>query len=216
VKLEANARAQVTSTGATRVYRCRRAGASQTTLVHIGEGALLEYLPDPVIPFADASFRQVYDFQLDEGAGLVWWETLAAGRIAHGESFAFENFTAEISIRGRNRPLVLERYSLSPKLQEMPSPARMGTFLYSAALYVCRVDENADRWAALESQLSELADELSGTEERWGCSALVRNGVVVRGLAGHSHQITKGLHAFWKMAKWEVWGRPALPPRKVQ
>jgi urease accessory protein len=215
VKLERNAQAQVTSTGATRVYRSHRATASQTTTVQIGAGALLEYLPDAIIPFSGSSFRQSSDFELTEGAGLIWWETLAAGRIAHGESFAFENFAAETSIRSPNRPLVLERYSLSPKLQEMQSPARMGSFLYSAVLYVCRVDENTARWAALEGRLSELADHFSNEEERWGASVLAQNGVVVRGLARHAHQITKGLHSFWKVAKWEVWGTPALLPRKV-
>ena len=51
---------QVTSVGATRVYRQRqgRSPAQLFTSIHIGDGAMLEYLPDVVIPFAGSRFRQ--------------------------------------------------------------------------------------------------------------------------------------------------------------
>src|SRR5580704_8503939 len=60
VDVDPLARAQITTTGATRVYRSRsdEAIARQQTEVTIGEGGLLEYLPDPVIPYARSRYRQ--------------------------------------------------------------------------------------------------------------------------------------------------------------
>lgn len=49
VEVEPGAAAQITTTGATRLYR-HRAGAAdseQNTVLSVGEGALLEYLPTP-------------------------------------------------------------------------------------------------------------------------------------------------------------------------
>jgi len=46
-------------------------------------------------------------------------------------------------------------------------------------------------------------------------SALVDGGLVIRGLALEAHQITTGLLKFWDLAKQEIWGEPAIPPRKI-
>src|SRR5205823_4167732 len=48
VEVGKDASAQLTSTGATRLYRSRPhlPSATQTTIMRVGEGGLLEYLPD--------------------------------------------------------------------------------------------------------------------------------------------------------------------------
>src|SRR5579863_9030048 len=54
VEVGSQARVQLTTTGATRVYRSRspQAISRQSVDVTVGAGAMLEYLPDPLIPFA--------------------------------------------------------------------------------------------------------------------------------------------------------------------
>src|SRR5579862_3678131 len=86
------AQAQVTTTGATRIYRSRAdaAPAIQRINVHVGQNACLEYLPDPIIPFASSRFTQDTKIQLDAGSGLFWWEVLAPGREAREELFAYD------------------------------------------------------------------------------------------------------------------------------
>jgi hypothetical protein len=49
----------------------------------------------------------------------------------------------------------------------------------------------------------------------WGASALVRDGVVVRCLARGGREVTAGLQEMWKTAKWTLYGRAAIVPRKV-
>jgi hypothetical protein len=44
---------------------------------------------------------------------------------------------------------------------------------------------------------------------------LIAGGVVVRGLAMEAHQVTAGLETFWRHAKQEIWGKPAIMPRKI-
>ncbi len=86
------AKVQLTTTGATRIYR-HRSGFAPTTQrneITVGQGALLEYLPDTTIPFAGARYRQHTSIQLAAGAGLFWWEILAPGREAGGEIFEFD------------------------------------------------------------------------------------------------------------------------------
>jgi urease accessory protein len=215
--LHPGAQAQISSVGATRVYRSRNEGlpAYQTTQLYVGKDALLEYLPDAVIPFAHSRFEQKTHIHLDEGAGLIWWETLSAGRIAGGECFAFDSLSVETSIFAAGRPVALERYLLRPKLHELSRPARFGRFLYSSTIYVCRAGECRTRWLSLENELNLLAKDISGDGVKWGASALVSDGVVVRGMAQSAQQVADGLRAMWQAAKQSVWRRPAVAPRRI-
>jgi urease accessory protein len=215
--LRSRAQAQISAVGATRIYRSRAAGsaACQTTKLHVEKDALLEYLPDTVIPFAHSRFEQKTEIFLDDGAGLIWWETLSAGRIASGESFAFDHVSVDTGIFAAGRPIAIERYSLRPKLNELSCPARFGSFLYSTTMYVCRAGGSPTEWVSLENELNSLGRTISGNGAKWGASALVSHGVVVRGMAQSAPQVSDGLRVIWQTAKQKVWGRPALAPRRV-
>jgi urease accessory protein len=208
---------QVTSVGATRIYRQRpgRATARLSTSIRVDDGAMLEYLPDVIIPFAGSRFIQSTTVSLGRNAGFVGWETVAAGRIASGEEFGFDLFRSESRICADIRPLAIERYSLRPSARDPRSIVRWGRFRYTATLYVCHTGVAQSRWKDIESALNELAFRQTSHASRWGVSALIAGGLAIRGLALEAHQITAGLHMFWDLAKQELWGEPAVPPRKI-
>lgn len=210
-------RVQVTSVGATRIYRQRpgQTAARVCNSIRVESGGMLEYLPDVVIPFSDSRFSQSTAVSLGPNAGFIGWETVAAGRIASGEEFRFELFHSEFSICSGTRPLALERYSLMPSLRDPRSIARWGRFRYLATLYICHTGVAQLRWLGLESSLNDLAFAKTGYAARWGVSTLIAGGLVIRGLALEAHQLTTGLNTFWNLAKQEIWGEPAIPPRKI-
>jgi urease accessory protein len=211
------ARVQVTSVSATRIYRKRSdsPAARLSTSIRIEEGAMLEYLPDAIIPFAGSRFGQSTSVSLGPNAGFIGWETIAAGRIASGEVFEFDFFDSEFRILSDARPLAMERYSLVPSVRDPRSPARWGRFRYTAALYVCHTGVAQSRWIGVESRLNDLAVRCTSHAVRWGASTLIAGGVVVRGLALEAHQITTGFPIFWEHAKQEIWGEAAVVPRKI-
>jgi urease accessory protein len=211
------ARIQITSVGATRIYRQRPDGATArlSTSIQIGDGAMLEYLPDQAIPFAGSRFSQSTTVSLGRDAGFIGWEILAAGRVASHEEFAFDSFHSECEIRCDARPLALERYTLVPSVRDPQSAARWGRFRYTATLYVCRTGIPQSRWIDLESRLNEFAFGRKCHAARWGVSTLAAGGMAIRGLALEAHQITDGLHTFWEQAKREIWGEAAIAPRKI-
>ncbi len=210
-------RVQVTSVGATRIYRQRpgRETARMVTSICVGDGALLEYLPDMLIPFAGSRFSQSTAISLGSNAGFIGWETLAAGRIAGGEEFGFDFYGSESSVSADARPIAMERYSIRPSSRDPRSAARWGRFRYSSTMYICHTGVERSRWMSLESQLNDHAFERTRHASRWGVSTLIAGGLVIRGMALEAHQITAGLFSFWEMAKQEIWGEPATPPRKI-
>ena len=218
VAVAANAEAQITTTGATRLYR-HRPGArdsEQSAVFRIGEGARLEYLPDPLIPYGGSRHTQRTAFHLDASASLFWWEVLAPGRQASGEVFAFDRLCIQSEIRARERPVLFESFLLEPRARPLAVTARMRNYSYLASLYVCQEGRPPAFWRGLEERLNQTAKEQScPAEATWGASTLAADGVVVRGLCASNRFVSPALTGFWRLARLAVTGKDPVLPRKT-
>jgi urease accessory protein len=218
VEVQAGAAAQITTTGATRIYR-HRAGAAdseQCASFTLGDAALLEYLPDAVIPYAGSRHMQRTEIRLGRGATLFWWEVLAPGRLAAGERFAFQRLRVQTEVYAGPRPVLREEYLLEPGRKDLSATARM--FAYSHTASLCAVQEGRPPafWRALEHRWNEIARERTQPGQTvWGASMLASDGVIVRGLSGSGCFLHETLVDFWKTARLAVTGAEAAPPRKI-
>jgi len=211
------AQAQVTSTGATRVYRSRTpdSRASQHMRVNVASDAYLEYLPDQLIPFAGSRYDQIARVEIERGGSLIWWDRVAPGREASDEVFRFESLTSHFELIAAGEPVAVERWTLAPLVHRMDSVIRLGVFRHFASCYVSKVGEPASYWKSFESKLQPVADQVSGAEVIWGVTSLRAQGLVIRGVAVSGRSLAGGLVEIWKAAKWLLCGRVATLPRKV-
>ena len=218
VEVETGAAAQITTTGATRLYR-HRAGAAdseQHARFSVGDAALLEYLPDAVIPYAGSRHVQRTEIRLGRGATVLWWEALAPGRLAAGERFAFERLRIQTGIYAGPRPVLREDFLLEPGRKEMFADVRMFEYSHLASLYAVQEGRPLAFWRALEDHLNEVALRRSTPGQAvWGASALASDGVIVRGLSMSGCFIHQALIEFWRAARLAITGQDAMPPRKV-
>jgi urease accessory protein len=212
-----NARAQITSTGATRLYRSRPQAppAEYATHVRTREGALLEYLPDPLIPFAGSRYRQHTVVSLENDAGLFWWDTVAPGREARGEVFSYHHLHLNFELRVDGIPVALERSDLDPMARPLQSAARLGPYRYFSTFYVCRAGASENVLRALEKELAAVAGQLSSPVIIWALGRLPAHGLVVRALSRNGRDIAEGLVTFWRVAKQALYGEVAVIPRKI-
>ena len=218
IEVGPHAYAQLTSTGATRLYQCRPSlpASTQTSNIHVEQDGLLEYLPDPIIPFAGSQYIQHTHIQLATGAGLFWWETLAPGRTAREETFAYTLLQLGLEITTEDRPITIERLKLEPAKQQLSSSVRFGPYRYCGSFYICKVGLDNATWLRLEQALSATAQQLSSPSIiSWGVSSLVAHGLVVRVLSVGGKDISAGLLTFWQQAQMALYGREAHPPRKI-
>lgn len=218
VRVGPAAQVQLTTTGATRLYRPRTdvPATTQTNEITVSENALLEYVPDPIIPFAASRFSQRTRIHLANGAGLFWWEILAPGREARGEIFEYDLLEMKMDIAAQSRPIAAESVRLEPRARSLTSLARLGPFRTWASFYICRVGLEQNAWLALEGELREVAAAmLHSGEVRWGISTLVAHGLVIRALAERGRDVLPGVHSLWAAAKRRLFARDAIPPRKV-
>jgi urease accessory protein len=211
------AQAQVTTTGATRIYRSRseRHTAAQRAEVSLAEGAYLEYVPDQLIPFAGSRFEQTTCIKLQPKASLIWWERIAPGREASGEIFRYESLASRLELVAEEQPIAIERWTLAPRLRRADSEARLGPFNNFASCYVCRVGEAASYWRNFESELQKVAERQASPGILWGVTCLKAHGLVIRGVSTSGRPLRDAWVEIWKAAKWLLCGRAAALPRKV-
>jgi urease accessory protein len=218
VDVGAGAQAQVTSTGATRIYRSRSRDsvATQRAVISLAENAYLEYLPDQLIPFAGSRFEQHTEIHLAHGASLIWWDMIAPGRDASGEVFRYHSLSTSFEVRAGGEPAAIERWNIVPRERPVESLVRLGDYRYFASCYICRAGATPDRWRPLENDLQAVADRRSSSADvSWGVTSLRAHGLVVRGIAVGGRALPDGMAEFWKVAKLFLCGRAAALPRKV-
>lgn len=218
VEVAAGAAAQITTTGASRLYRHRPGASDSEQRAHfrVGDGAALEYLPDAVIPYAGSRHLQRTEFNVGRGSTLLWWEVLAPGRQAAGERFLFDRLRIQTEILAGGRPMLRENFLLEPGRKDLPALARMSSYSHMASLNAVQEGRPAAFWRELEESLNRRAREISRPGDAvWGASALVSDGLAVRGLAASARFVHAPLIEFWRMARMALIGKDAPPPRKT-
>jgi urease accessory protein len=114
IVLDPGTHACLSTPSATRVYRSLGPPSVQETWIDVGAGATLEYMPDHVIPHAESRFKQRLSVELGRGSRAILFDAFAAGRIAHGESWAFREFDSETRVFCSGSPLYLSRTKIMP------------------------------------------------------------------------------------------------------
>ena len=202
----------VTTQAATKVYAARQNFAAQTVNLRVGAGAVLEYLPDPVVPFRGSRLFQRTNLTADAEAVVILGETLLPGRAAHGEVHVYDLYWAETEVgRPDGTLLFADVLRLQPGSGDHPtSIGLLGAHDVVATLYVIAPRPDPDTLAALlRATLDSIPDVLAGVSELpGGC------GVAVRILGSTSKAVQEAVRAAWNTARLAVLGAPAPDLRK--
>ena len=110
------ARLVLTTPAATRVHAMRGAeGWAETQQEFVVRaGGSLEWWPEPLIPQGGARHHQRTTLTVEAGGELLFLETVAPGRVAAGEAFAFEELRWATDLRCGERLVARERFWLTP------------------------------------------------------------------------------------------------------
>jgi len=211
VVVEAGARACLTTPSATRLYAAPGAPARQRLDITLQTGAVLEYLPEQIIPFAQAAFHQHTRVRLSAGACLLWLEIVAPGRLARGEAFAYRDYDSSVCIEtAPGAVLVRERTRLQPGWQRLDGPGLFEGYYYLGTFYA--LVEGTVLPTALVERLHAL---LAGRTRLIGSATLLAHGGMAVRLLGSDHTaVSEALHAVWDVVRRELLGYPAVVWRK--
>jgi urease accessory protein len=215
VELGPHAEAALITASASKAYRSLGAPAISETIIRMGRGATLEYLPDHLIPHPGAVLHQSLRVNMDQGSRAIIYDAIAAGRVGRGERWAFGELRTEtILVRG-TKPLYLNRARITPALQPLTQLGWAPDFNYFASIII--VGEGADdgsayEWPALSVAIeSKLRD---WTRVYGGVSELGCGGSAARFMAYRASDLTAVAHLVWSIARRFLLGREAFEWRK--
>lgn len=202
----------VTTQAATKVFAARQNYVTQTVNLRAGAGSVLEYLPDPVVPFRASRLYQRTDVIADPQSTVLLADTLLPGRVAHAEAHAYDVYWAETEVRRPDgAPLFTDFVRFQPGTAADPrSSGLLGSYDVLATLYViCSRMDPAAVVSLLRSALPDQDDVLVGVSELPnGC------GAAVRVLGRTSKAAQRAVQAAWSTARLELLGAPAPDLRK--
>lgn len=115
VRVEGGARLLLTTPSASRVHTMRGGQAVVTQSFRIETGGSLEWWPEMLIPQRGARYRQETKIHLAPDAELIFQETLAPGRVASGEAFAYDELRWSADLWRDGHLAVRERFAVTPE-----------------------------------------------------------------------------------------------------
>jgi urease accessory protein len=184
--------------------------AVQTMRFEVGAGAYVEYVPDPIIPQAGSRLVQDTVVELQEGAVFVAAETLAPGRRARGERFAYERIRLRLEARRDGRELCVDTMELVPSRRSPDARGVLGGRDYLVSLVVICPERDTARLAGeLDAGLAARADLLGAAGELPNGS-----GAVVRILTASAMDARDALLGVWATARRELLDLPLPATRK--
>ena len=180
VNVESGARLRVSTPAATRIHTMTNGQAFQEQKFRVANGAWLEFHPSPIIPQRNSRYRQKTEIEMEEGGELFVMETLAPGRVAHGECFQFTEIDWECNLRQAHRLIARERYILRPKDGILPTLVSLFPQSYHASGYLVteQVSDADDCWRQI--------NELNSEDALVGASRLISAGWNIKVLARDS------------------------------
>jgi urease accessory protein len=204
IRVESGAHAIVTTPSATKLYRADHRVAESRTRLQVREGATLEFIPEPIIPFAGSRFIEDLSIDVEKGGKLLAWEILSPGRAARGELFAYDLLGLRMKLSEQGRVVLREKADLKPVQEKFPGLALGGSTHYGVVLVV-----GGDP-GRLESAIRDtLGESLSGL------SRLRGTGIVVKALAPSSREVDHLFRRIRDRVLLEWTGRPATPLRPI-
>lgn len=179
--VEAGADLQLTTQSATKVYRTPQDRAESLQRIALRPNARLEMVPDSVIAYAGARFRQFTDVDMEASASLALAEIATPGWSPEGVPHAYEELTLVTRVRRGGRLLLHDRLRFTPENEHPAQRLLTQGFSHVGTLVI--VDPRCD--AAAIDALRGSVGAFDAPGERGalvGVTALSQPGCVVRAL----------------------------------
>jgi urease accessory protein len=207
VSLQRGAHLYLTTQAATKVYPAEHGQVTRQHIrLRVASGAILEYFPLPLIPFARALYAQEIEIQVKSGGVCLVAEVLAPGRIARGERFAYQMVRSRVEGWMDDRLALFEQLRLQPQQDSYAGVGMLDGQSYVATLYVL-TSQDLDPW--IRGWNCRLAEQHG---ECVGITALAYGGLVVRLRGQTGQEVLRRVAVVHRLIRQEGLG---LPPLRV-
>jgi urease accessory protein len=207
---EADTHVCLTTPSATRIYRTAENPAILETVIQLDEGATLEYFPDHVIPHSGSALRQSLRIEMARGSRAIILDSMASGRVAHGERWSFAEMDSRTEVYACGRPAYINRTRIVPATNRPDRLGWMAEFDYMSCIGLFA--DEFTRWKEVSAAINEELKSVPNV--RGGATLVSRGGCIVRCLARSASDMTLANKKLWDAARALVAGLPPFEHRK--
>lgn len=221
VSVGAGAKSHVTTQSATKVHPMTYGVAEQRVALTVAAGGYLEYLPDPLIPFQDASLAQCTDLTLEPGATVVYGDVITPGRVARGEAFQYRKISSRLTVyRRRKYPTYREGFDIAPSTAGragigvmgsagQPSPGYSEAPTLGSVLVLCETPE-------ARAILDQARQSLESCRDAHAGASLLPDGqgIGVKVIGVDCSAVQAAMNTVWSVARSALLGAPPQHMRK--
>jgi urease accessory protein len=195
VVVETGARVLLSSPSAARFHPSHGRESRLEQTFEIRAGGSLDVFPELSIPQRDSCSFQKTVIRMEYGGELLYLETLAPGRVASGETFAFDRYSWSTDIAVADHLVHRERASITPQDSSLAGLRALFPASYYASLVL--ISPAAEKWEAdFCKSVASLSDNASA---KIAASRLSAYGWSVRLLAENSIALREGIRKLREM-----------------
>ena len=185
VSVDDGASVLLTDQSATKVYRTPGSYVSQNLHFKVGAGAVLEYIPDQLILYRDADFRQHMTVEVDPEGHVFLSDIVTPGWSPDKEMFRYRQAHLRSTVRVGDKLALVDNMRIQPmeEHEEIASPTFLGenTHFATAICFDPQVDED------LIAQVRDAISEVEGVQA--SVTPTDVPGFVLRGVADRTEHL---------------------------
>ena len=114
ISLKEQARLTLTTQSATKVYKTPNTHAYQETEIFLQAGSYLEYIPDPLIVYRHARYKQKNVIRMEKGATFLYSDIITPGWSPDGEQFSYDKLQLINEIYMDDELVAFDHIKLNP------------------------------------------------------------------------------------------------------
>ena len=213
VSVDEGASLLLTTQSATKVYKTPGTFARQDLVVRLDAGAVLEYVPDQLIAYRGADYRQFTTVDMHRDSSLLFCEVLTPGWSPDGKPFRYDEVRLRTEVCVDGRLAVLDNLLVRPGADSLDSLLFLQDYTHVGMLLA--IDANIGSGDV--ERIRDLAyrtGKAQRTEVHLGISKVPGPGVAVRALSNSTEAITAVLMSVVDELRHHLRGQKPLNLRK--
>ncbi len=186
ISLDNNAQMTLTTQSATKIYKTPKSFAYQETEINLKEGSYFEYIPDPIIGYRNAKYKQKTVTHMEKGATLLFTDIITPGWSPDGDRFSYNMLQLKNEIYLDGELVVYDHIKLNPENQNIEALGYMEGYSHLGSMIVVGEQTTPE----FIDKMYQMMDESEGDFEV-GISQLPVSGFTLRLFANRTQTIEK-------------------------
>lgn len=183
-------RSEITSQSYEKIHKMEDGHAERVNEITVGSNAILNYMPQPTIPFKQSAFENVTNVHLkDETSKLIYHEILTSGRVHYGESFNYTYFKNVTDIFVGGKRIYRDNTYFDPEMFKMDGFGMYEGYTHLSNIVIVNFGDSKELCKSIRELLGECKEDIS-----YGASITEHGDVVVR-IFGYQANLLEVLNA---------------------